>query len=395
MKEVRLPTKREFDLYKHALIVGLGGSKSYGTNHSLSDTDWKGVVVPPRRYHMTTLYNFEQTVWKSEEKSGRVSEQDGIPEADEEGVIYGFDKFVKLCAAANPNVIELLFLREEDYAIISDEGRYLIENRDLFLSQRALYTFTGYAMSQLKRIRTHKGWIDNPPTHKPTRQEYGLPENRIIPVDQMNAARKLVSRHVTELAPWLIESGNEHKEAFYEGVHAIVALLAQEKGLVLPESNNWIDIESDTQAASAKLLGYDDNFMEYLRKEKVYSQKSLQFKQYASWVKNRNPARAEIEARYGYDCKHAMHLVRLLRMGGEILTTGNMQVYRPDREELLEIRNGSWDYAHLVEWGDTRVEELNQIVRDGKAVVPKVPNLKKIAEVTIEIKERFLKRVGE
>ncbi|AEZ66297.1 hypothetical protein phiTE_131 [Pectobacterium phage phiTE] len=39
-------------------------------------------------------------------------------------------------------------------------------------------------------------------------------------------------------------------------------------------------------------------------------------------MKNRNAARHELEEKFGYDTKHAMHLVRLLRMSQEILETG-------------------------------------------------------------------------
>lgn len=46
--------------------------------------------------------------------------------------------------------------------------------------------------------------------------------------------------------------------------------------------------------------------------------------------------------RFGYDCKNAMHLIRLLRMGVEILQTGEIYTYRPDAHELLEIRRGEW-----------------------------------------------------
>ena len=99
-----------------------------------------------------------------------------------------------------------------------------------------------------------------------------------------------------------------------------------------------------------------------------------------------------IEARYGFDLKHAMHLVRLLRMGGELLTTGSMHVYRPDREELLAIRNGAWTYEQLVEWGDSEITRLNSIVANGESVIPKSPSLKKLEELSIEVKEMFLKR---
>lgn len=44
----------------------------------------------------------------------------------------------------------------------------------------------------------------------------------------------------------------------------------------------------------------------------------------------------------GYDAKNAAHLIRLLRMAKEFLETGDMQVFRSDAAELLEIKRGAW-----------------------------------------------------
>lgn len=58
------------------------------------------------------------------------------------------------------------------------------------------------------------------------------------------------------------------------------------------------------------------------------------------------------------NCKHGMHLVRLLRMCTEILETGKIYVNRThiDREELLEIRNGAWSYDRLIEHAESLQE---------------------------------------
>lgn len=72
-----------------------------------------------------------------------------------------------------------------------------------------------------------------------------------------------------------------------------------------------------------------------------------QWRHYNDWLKNRNPARSDLEARFGYDTKHGMHLVRLQRMALEILTTGTVHVFRPDRDELLAIRDGAWTFDEL------------------------------------------------
>ena len=52
----------------------------------------------------------------------------------------------------------------------------------------------------------------------------------------------------------------------------------------------------------------------------------------------------------GHPANWALHLVRLLRMGIEILTTGDLQVWRHDADELLAIRNGAWTYEQLIAW---------------------------------------------
>jgi predicted nucleotidyltransferase len=46
--------------------------------------------------------------------------------------------------------------------------------------------------------------------------------------------------------------------------------------------------------------------------------------------------------KYGYDCKNAAHLIRLLRMGIEFLVEGNLYVLREDASQLLEIKRGEW-----------------------------------------------------
>ncbi len=72
----------------------------------------------------------------------------------------------------------------------------------------------------------------------------------------------------------------------------------------------------------------------------------------------RNPGRLELEKKYGYDTKHAMHLVRLVRMCKEIFETGKVNVKRPDAEELISIRNGAWTFEQLEEWEATETVAL-------------------------------------
>ena len=65
--------------------------------------------------------------------------------------------------------------------------------------------------------------------------------------------------------------------------------------------------------------------------------------QYEHWLKERNPARAELERKYGYDTKNGMHLVRLMLMGQESTEYGT---YHPavSRSAVVEA-NPQWPYG--------------------------------------------------
>lgn len=60
--------------------------------------------------------------------------------------------------------------------------------------------------------------------------------------------------------------------------------------------------------------------------------------------------------------KNIMHCVRMLRMAEEMLTTGELNVRRTDREELLDIRNGLREYDELIEYSNGKIKLLDELV---------------------------------
>lgn len=86
------------------------------------------------------------------------------------------------------------------------------------------------------------------------------------------------------------------------------------------------------------------------------------------------------------DFKHAMHLVRLLRMGIEALRDGEIIVKRPDAEELLNIRNGDWSYEQIVQYAEQVDDEIKNVWYK-KTDLPKKPNLKKVAQLLMETQD--------
>jgi hypothetical protein len=83
------------------------------------------------------------------------------------------------------------------------------------------------------------------------------------------------------------------------------------------------------------------SFLELLDRERRYRSALRKWQQYEEWKRTRNAARAELERQHGYDTKHAMHLIRLLRMAEEIVSKGRVLVRRPDAEELRAVRRGA------------------------------------------------------
>lgn len=117
------------------MLLGPGGSYAYGTNNAGSDIGLRGVSLqlPSDLLGMT---EFEQ-----------------FADDNTDTVIYGFNKYVKLLLECNPNILELLGLDEDQYVIKSDWGQALFDNRTLFLSKRAIPSFTGFADAQIRRLQ--------------------------------------------------------------------------------------------------------------------------------------------------------------------------------------------------------------------------------------------------
>lgn len=117
------------------MLLGLGGSYAYGTNHEGSDVDFRGVALQLPS-DLIGLTKFEQ-----------------YTDEGTDTVIYGFNKLVRLLLECNPNTCEMLGLEEEQYLIKSELGQELIDHSGLFLSKRAIRSFGGYADAQLRRLQ--------------------------------------------------------------------------------------------------------------------------------------------------------------------------------------------------------------------------------------------------
>jgi hypothetical protein len=128
--------------------------------------------------------------------------------------------------------------------------------------------------------------------------------------------------------------------------------------------------------------------MDLISRESKYRQELDYFHQYQNWKKTRNPKRAILEKKYGYDSKFVMQAIRLMRCGEEALKTGHIKVKRDDREELLAIRNGAWTYDQVIEYSEKMEVKLKELYITSP--LRKTPDINKIQEVYINIIENYI-----
>lgn len=332
------------------------GSHAYGTSLPTSDLDLKGIAVPPLVYFLGFSMKFEQA-----------EQREPV-----DMVVYDIRKFMNLAADCNPNICEVLWTDPSDHVITTPASQKLLEAREAFLSKKARYTFAGYAHAQLKRINTHWRWLKNPPKALPTRAQFGLPEHRPIPREQMEAATAAIQKRMDSWEPNL--DGLDDAARIQ-----LMADIRDATAEILAGTDKWL--------AAGVGLGFDTNFLEVLDKERQYKSKMTEWHQYQNWLKTRNPARAELEAKYGYDTKHGAHLVRLLRMCREILETGKVIVKRPDAEELLAIRNGSMPYEDLVAWAEAEDKAMDEVYKASK--LPHSPDRHQLDSLCMEIVNEY------
>jgi len=246
----------EYEKVKDTIILeGIIGSQSHGTYHpehpdSIDDVDIMGITIPGIEHYLG-LKSFGSRGTKV------------IQEGKFDIVLYGIKKYVSLLLKCNPNVTALLWLNKEHYTKITDIGKLLIDNRDVFTSKLMYKSFTGYAYSQLKRM--------------------------------------------THLAC--------------------------------------------------------EGYMGEKRKNLV--------------------------KKYGYDCKNSSHCIRLLKMGIEYLTTGELLVFRHDRQMLTDIKYGKWSLEKVKKEADRLFILAEEALI--KSDLPKEPDYKKAEELLITILLRKLR----
>ena len=123
----------DFQLFDFVIYRCIVGSRAFGLDDADSDTDLRGIYLPPAEFHWSMF---------------------GVPEQIEsketEECYWELRKFLILALKANPNILECLFTPLVEYA--DELAEELLSIRKIFLSKLVYQTYNGYVMSQFKKL---------------------------------------------------------------------------------------------------------------------------------------------------------------------------------------------------------------------------------------------------
>lgn len=310
------------------IFLTLGGSHAYGTNVETSDVDVRGCALNSRS-DLLGLSAFEQVV-----------------NTETDTTIYSFNKLISLLINCNPNTIELLGCKPEHYFMLTDIGKQMIDNRKLFLSQKAVASFGGYATQQLRRLQN------------------ALARDRL--------PQALTEEHIKGALERSIKSFGDRYTSFENGG---IELLTAESMRDDLDTEVFCNIHIDKYPAR-----------EF---QTLLNTLSAVVGNYEK-LNHRNHKKDDAHLN-----KHAMHLIRLYLMCLDILENEEIRTYREnDRDFLLSIRNGAFqneDGTYRQEFFDI-VSDFEKKLKYAKenTSLPAKPNMKRIEEFVMSVNKAAL-----
>ncbi len=357
-------TLQDLQNQKLKLFEVITGSQAYGLALPTSDIDLKGVFALPQ----THLWSLDYTAQ--------------VNDATNDIVFYELKRFIDLLYKNNPNLLEMLNVSADCVRFRHPVMDFV--KPELFLSKLCQQTFAGYAFTQIRKARGLNKKIVNP-----------MSKDKKTPLDFSYIIRGQGSMNVVK---WLQKKGWKQEYCglvniphFKDVMALYYDLEAHEskgkknlgfKGIIQKQSSNDISLSSiPKEMMPVNYLHFNhDGYKKYCK----------DYRDYWSWVDKRNDARYKNTISHGknYDAKNMMHTFRLLDMAAEIATEKRIIVKRPNREFLLKIRRGEFDYQELVEMAEEKAHQIEVLF--AKSDLQDEPDKKKVNEVLVEMRRELL-----
>lgn len=326
--------KSEYDFIRdnehlgdNIILLTLGGSYAYGMNKEGSDVDIRGIAFNSSK-ELLTYKDFEQVV-----------------DVNTDTTIYSVNKIITLLTSCNPNTIEMLGSKPEHYIKLTNAGKFLLDNKKLFLSKLAIHTFGGYANAQLRRL-------ENKASRTISQEKQ---EEHILKVIN-NAMFEIKSRYADQNINLYIDDAinkDLDKEIFIDADFSHYPL------------RDWTGLWNELKAIVSSFEKFGKRNKNAIEHEKL--------------------------------SKHMAHLIRLYIMGIDILEKEDIITYREEEHNLLmDIRNGKYlddkqqptsDFYEMLNEYEKRFDYAKE-----NTSLPELPDYKQIEELRIKLNKYAIER---
>jgi len=385
MKDIIQILKRpEYDFIRtqerlgnHIDFLVFGGSIAYGLDGPNSDIDIRGICSPLKR----DILDMGLFKHPNDMKNNDICMKGGVFEqyidSNTDTCIYNINKYIQLIYNCNPNTIEMLGCLPEHYAYVSETGRMLIDNADIFLTKKAFNTFAGYARQQFIRLQ-------NSLISKSSRLDQLLQTISVI---------KRTYEHLEKSFP-----------TFKRDMLNFYVVDSRDEKINIKSTNMFFDtINIDTEKMRHELTDSDlshsnlriDINMKNISPEDlkgVVSEVNNIISNFSYHTGHRNNKKDA-----AHEDKHASHLRRLQITCKKILKDHKICTYcGDDRDELIAIKRGKYrnrDGSYNPEFFEIvnrDMEELQNLCNT--STLPEEPDIKKVLELIEKINDAALVR---
>jgi len=339
------------------ILECISGSKAYGLDTPTSDTDIKGVFLLPKE----EFYGLNYTPQISNETN--------------DIVYYELGRFIELLALNNPNILELL--NTPEHAVIYKHSFLDAIKPEIFLSKLCKDTFGKFALSQIKKAKGLQKKIVNPVDKE---------RKNLLAFCYVNYGQGSIPvSKLLEINQWRQEDCGlvniPHIKNAYGLYHNP---LAGYSGLIKNDQSNDLCLSSVDKTENQKAILFFN--------QEGYSVYCREYREYWDWVEKRNEERYQNTQSHGknYDAKNMMHTFRLLEMAIEIAKESKVNVKRPNRDFLLGIKSGKYEYEELMEMAEERKLEMEAAFQSSN--LPDSPNAEMVNRLAFLIRDRFYEK---
>lgn len=397
----------------------LRGSHAYNLATEKSDYDYSAVYLCEPKELIGLGFDYK----------------DQVSDAKHDNTWFEIGCYLKLLLKSNPTVMEYLFVPERCIVgKIHPLFMPILENKEQFLSKQLFNPLFGYAKQQLNKCRGYNkmcNWEKDKITRKtPFDFCYTFKGQGSTKINNWLDNRGLLQKYCG-----LVNVPNMHDmyDVYYDfGNHLLnenitIEMLLDSKKLttsyshITPFTNFIVDffnIECEEQLKfwynEQKPIGYkgimgEDGQSNELRLSSVekdvepichmsynetgYTKHCIDYKNYQTWLKERNPVRFESNLNHNYDAKNVSHMVRLIHMGLELAQDGStLNVERTwDRDFILKVKNHGFEFDEIMAYVEEKTEQFNKAIET--STLKEKIDINFVNDLLIDIRKQQLKLI--